>query len=69
MCLMVRFRVKVLAWFDVDRDEDLDLMITRRFGSMQLFIQEEGQFVDEAEIRGIPLDDDWESRGLAVGGL
>ena len=55
-----------LAWFDVDRDEDLDLMITRRFGSMQLFIQEEGQFVDEAEIRGIPLDDDWESRGLAV---
>jgi len=55
-----------LVWFDVDGDDDLDLMLTRRFSAMQLFINQDGELLESAELRGLPMDDTWEARGIAV---
>lgn len=55
-----------VAWFDADGDDDLDLMVARRFAPMELHINEEGTFVESAEVHGIPQSNEWEVRGLAV---
>ena len=59
-------QVQGLVWFDVDGDEDLDLMLTRRFAPMQLFLNEAGELIESAESRGLPIDENWEPRGIAV---
>ena len=55
-----------VVWFDADGDEDLDLMITRRFASIELYVQEDGLLTESAAAAGIPTDDTWEARGIAV---
>lgn len=55
-----------VAWFDVDGDDDLDLMVGRRFAPMELHINEGDVLVESAESHGIPQTEDWEVRGLAV---
>ena len=55
-----------VAWFDADGDDDLDLMITRRFARIQLFMRSEETLVEEAPDRGFPANVDWECRGLAI---
>ena len=55
-----------VAWMDVDGDEDLDLMVTRRFGRTELYIRSEDGFTEEAVSRGFPDVDTNEGRGLAV---
>ena len=56
-----------LAWFDADGDEDLDLMITRRFARMELYMRSGDVLVEEGPDRGLPINSDWEGRGLSVG--
>lgn len=55
-----------VAWFDADGDDDLDLMVTRRFARIQLFMRSDETLVEEAPDRGIPANVDWECRGLAI---
>lgn len=55
-----------LAWFDADGDDDLDLMLMRRYAFMQFFINDEGVLTDLAQARGLPMDETWESRGISV---
>ena len=55
-----------LAWMDVDGDEDLDLLVTRRFGPIELHIVHGENLINEAALRGFPQTLQWESRGLAV---
>lgn len=55
-----------VAWFDADGDDDLDLMVTRRFARIQLFMRSEETLVEEAPDRGFPANVDWECRGLSI---
>lgn len=55
-----------VAWFDVDGDDDLDLMVGRRFAPMELHINDGGALLESAEAHGIPMSEEWEVRGLAV---
>lgn len=55
-----------VVWFDADGDDDLDLLVGRRFGAMELHIHEDGALTEAAEERGIPITDEWEVRGFAV---
>ena len=55
-----------VAWMDVDGDEDLDLMVTRRFGRTELYIRSEDGFVEEGVSRGFPDVNTNEGRGMAV---
>ena len=55
-----------VIWFDADGDDDLDLLVGRRFGAMELHIHEDGTLTETAEERGIPITDEWEVRGFAV---
>lgn len=56
-----------VVWFDVDGDDDLDLLLTRRFARMELHMRVGKSLVEEAPDRGFPINSDWESRGLSVG--
>ena len=55
-----------VAWFDADGDDDLDLLLTRRFASMELHIRLGDNLVEEASSRGLPINADWEGRGLSI---
>lgn len=55
-----------VVWFDVDGDEDLDLLLTRRLAPMELYVNEGGGLVEAAEEHGLPISDEWEARGVAV---
>ena len=55
-----------VVWFDADGDDDLDLMVARRFAPLSLFLRDGDELIESAAERGIPVDDDWEARGLAV---
>lgn len=55
-----------VAWFDADGDDDLDLLVTRRFGFMELFIRDGDEMLESASTRGIPMSDAWEPRGVAI---
>lgn len=59
-------QVQGIAWFDADGDDDLDLLLTRRFAAMQLFLWEEDGLVESAESSGLPINDTWEARGIAA---
>ena len=55
-----------VAWFDADGDDDLDLLLTRRFASIELHMNVAGNLVDEAPDRGFPTNANWEGRGLSI---
>lgn len=55
-----------LAWLDVDGDDDLDLMVSRRFGRTELYIRDGETLTEQGIQRGFPDDDSGEGRGLAV---
>lgn len=55
-----------VVWFDADGDDDLDLMVARRFAPLALFLRDGDELIDSADARGIPINDEWEARGLAV---
>lgn len=55
-----------IVWFDADGDDDLDLLISRRFGAMEFFVREDDELIESAAERGIPISNEWEPRGLAV---
>ncbi len=55
-----------VVWFDADGDDDLDLMVARRFAPLALFLRDGDELIESAAEQGIPVDDDWEARGLAV---
>jgi len=55
-----------IVWFDVDGDDDLDLMVTRRFAPIELYIRDGQELEESAASSGIPMNDTWESRGIAV---
>ena len=59
-------QVQGIAWFDADGDDDLDLLLTRRFAAMQLFLTDGNGLVESAAESGLPLDETWEARGIAV---
>ena len=55
-----------LAWLDADGDDDLDLMVSRRFGRTELYIRDGETLTEQGIERGFPDDDSGEGRGLAV---
>ena len=55
-----------VIWFDVDGDDDLDLLVGRRFAPMELHINDGGVLTESAESKGIPISFQWEVRGFAV---
>jgi hypothetical protein len=55
-----------VVWLDVDGDDDLDLLVGRRFAPMELHINDDGVLIESAESHGIPISSDWEVRGFAV---
>jgi len=55
-----------VSWFDADGDEDLDLLLTRRFSRIELHMRVGDNLVEEAPDRGFPINSDWEGRGLAI---
>ena len=55
-----------LSWFDADGDDDLDLIITRRFARMELHMRHGDVLVEEAPDRGLPINSDWEGRGVSL---
>lgn len=59
-------QIQGVAWFDADGDDDLDLILTRRFDRMQLFIRSGDNLFEEALDRGLPENVDWEARGVSI---
>ena len=55
-----------VVWFDVDGDDDLDLMLSRRFSGMELYLRDGVNLVESAAASGLPTTDEWEMRGLSV---
>lgn len=55
-----------VAWFDADGDEDLDLMLTRRFSRMELYMRSGETLIEEGQDRGLPINSDWEGRGISI---
>lgn len=55
-----------VAWFDADGDDDLDLLLTRRFARIELHMNVAGTLVEEAPDRGFPINANWEGRGLSI---
>ena len=55
-----------VAWFDADGDDDLDLLLTRRFARIELHMNVAGNLVEEAPDRGFPINANWEGRGLSI---
>lgn len=58
---------KAVLWVDVDNDGDLDLLAGVLSVGVFLYIQQEdGTLVEEGAVRGIPLLDEWDPRGLSA---
>lgn len=55
-----------VSWLDVDGDDDLDLLLSRRFGALELHIRDGEIFDNQADLRGLPLTNQWECRGVSV---
>lgn len=55
-----------LIWSDLDGDDDLDLLVSRRFGRVEAFIRDGLSLTEEGIARGFPDDDTGEARGLAL---
>lgn len=55
-----------LSWADFDGDDDLDLLVSRRFGRIELYMSDGVSLTEEALSRGFPDDASSEARGFSV---
>ena len=58
---------KAVLWVDIENDGDLDLFAGARGLGVYLFVrQPDGSLIEEGVLRGIPLLNGWDNRGISA---